>query len=72
MHSPIKRTINRTSPPPGRPRGMVDGRSINLYLDTESLSIALALGEGRGFSAGIRRALAEAAQRNPDVRPPDE
>ncbi|MFA9949168.1 hypothetical protein [Dentiradicibacter hellwigii] len=45
----------------GRPT-IIGGRRVNVYLDDESLDVALALGDGN-ISAGIRVALTQKIQK---------
>ena len=45
----------RVKRPVGRPT-IIGGRRVNVYLDDESLDVALALGDGN-ISAGVRLAL---------------
>ena len=60
MGDPHKDGQNAREPHPGgRPKKMVGGRRVNLYLDAESLAIAARLGKGN-LSSGIRKALASA------------
>lgn len=51
-----------TKRPVGRP-SIIGGRRVNVYLDDESLDVALALGDGN-ISAGIRVALTQKTQKN--------
>ena len=44
----------------GRPAEMDGGKRVNLYLDSESLSIAYKLGDGN-YSAGVRKALKQSS-----------
>lgn len=46
--------------PVGAPRQLRDGRSVNVYLDSESLARAAALSKKGSISEGIRLALAAA------------
>jgi hypothetical protein len=47
----------RKAQPVGRPRTMIDGRRVTVYLDEPTLRAAAALGHGI-VSAGIRHAIA--------------
>ncbi len=46
----------------GRPIKMEGGKRVNVYLDTESLAIAVRLGDGN-VSEGIRKALKSATEK---------